>query len=147
MVGRKWRDEGKVAFYVRSGNTSTPEEQLERVGGSLQIRRRNCELPSGAIRAVESGFSGTDQAAAADISWVSLAYQPKNVAPVIDDIVVKIREFASTGFPLSLSGPGNAASSATAISARTPERIRLCKSMSADSSSGSFKNRSASAGI
>ena len=30
-----------------------------------------------------------DQGAAPNISWVSVAYQPKNVSPVIDDIAIQ----------------------------------------------------------
>ncbi len=48
---------GKVAFYVRSGNASSPREKLEPLGrDSLQKRlRRDNQLPASALPSVESG--------------------------------------------------------------------------------------------
>ncbi|MGC2331325.1 MAG: hypothetical protein WA581_07725, partial [Candidatus Acidiferrales bacterium] len=41
-------------------------------------------------------------------SWVNLAYQPKNVAPVIDDIAIQDPGIRVVGFPMQQSGPGTA---------------------------------------
>jgi hypothetical protein len=54
-------------------------------------------------------FLETDQGLPPSISWVSLAYQPKNVAPVVDDVVVEDPGIRATGFPMQPPGAGNAA--------------------------------------
>jgi hypothetical protein len=50
-------------------------------------------------------FSQTDDQAMPSISWVSIAYLPKNVAPVIDGIVVQNPGVRIQGFPTPPANP------------------------------------------
>jgi hypothetical protein len=52
-------------------------------------------------------FSDVSEESAPTVSWVSLAYQPKNVAPVIDDIAVQDPGIRLSGFPSQTSGPAS----------------------------------------
>ena len=59
VVGRKRAAQGKVEFYVRSGNTSDPEANWSAMGRPIRSGRgRNDRLPSRAIRAMEGCFYG-----------------------------------------------------------------------------------------
>ena len=54
-------------------------------------------------------FRTTDHGGAPSISWVSVAYQPKNVAPVIDDIAIQDPGVRAFSFAPQSNGPsGNA---------------------------------------
>ena len=82
--------QGKVAFYARSGNTSSPEKNWSAWTGpykSLSGEAVTC--PSARFIQWKAVFLETDKGAAPNISWVSIAYQPENVAPVVDDIAVQ----------------------------------------------------------
>ena len=48
--------------------------------------------------------SRPDQGLAPSISWVSLAYQPKNVAPVVDDVVVEDPGIRADGISHAAAG-------------------------------------------
>ncbi len=78
-----------IALYVRSGNTSNPEKNWSPWAGpytNAKGEKVNCP-PARFVqwRAVLRS-SG---APAPNLSWVSLAYLPKNVAPTIDVIVLQ----------------------------------------------------------
>ena len=81
---------GKLAFYVRSGNTSRPERNWSDWSGPYSSSGADkVSCPAARFAQWKVVFSQTDGEATPAISWVSLAYLPKNVAPVIDGIVVQ----------------------------------------------------------
>ena len=102
--------QGKVEFYVRSGNTSTPEDNWSPWTGPYKGSGGEAvTCPPARFVQWKAVFLETDQGQTPSISWVSLAYQPKNVAPVIDDIVVEDPGIRTAGFAVPPTGPGNAA--------------------------------------
>jgi sugar lactone lactonase YvrE len=104
--------QGKVALYVRSGNTSRPEDNWSPWSGPYKDPGGDAVgCPSARFvqwRVVFLNGSG-DQDGIPNLSWVNLAYLPKNVAPLIDDIVIQNPGVRVMGFPMQPSGPGNAA--------------------------------------
>jgi sugar lactone lactonase YvrE len=100
--------EAKVAFYVRSGNTSNPGDTWSPWAGPYQSSAgESVTSPPARFVQWKAIFLDTDQASAPSISWVNLAYLPKNVAPVIDDIAVQDPGIRVLGFPSQPSGPGS----------------------------------------
>jgi sugar lactone lactonase YvrE len=95
--GENGARDGKIAFYARSGNTSSPEKNWSPWAGpfkSPDSASVNC--PPARFAQWKAEF--LDTSGDPSISWVSLAYQPKNVAPVVEDVAiqdpgVRIREF------------------------------------------------------
>lgn len=101
---------GKVAFYVRSGNTSTPEDNWSPWAGPYKNSAGEAATcPPARFVQWKAVFLDVDRGEAPSISWVSLAYQPKNVAPEIDDIAVQDPGIRVVGFPAQPAGSGNAA--------------------------------------
>ncbi|HVB58601.1 MAG TPA: hypothetical protein VNE63_19530 [Candidatus Acidoferrales bacterium] len=102
--------QGKVAFYVRSGNTSSPENNWSawagpyKTSGSGEVR-----CPPARFVQWKAVFLEPDGAGTPTISWVSLAYQPKNVAPVINGIAIQDPGVRVVGFPAQPNGVGGAA--------------------------------------
>jgi sugar lactone lactonase YvrE len=79
---------GHIAFYLRSGNTSDPNAYWSPWAGPFHDPDGEAaSLPSGRFVQWKAVFH--DAPAEANISWVSVAYLPKNVAPVIDSILVQ----------------------------------------------------------
>lgn len=110
--------QGKVEFYVRSGNTSNPEKNWSPWAGPY----RNADgetvgCPPARFVQWKAVFRETNHGGAPDISWVSLAYQPKNVAPVIDDIAIQDPGIRAQGFPQTSGGPGTS----TPVQLRNPQ--------------------------
>jgi WD40 repeat protein len=102
--------QGKVEFYVRSGNTSSPEDNWSPWAGPYKNSAGEAvACPPARFVQWKAVFLDTDHEAIPSISWVSLAYQPKNVAPVVDDVVVEEPGIRAAGFPIQPAGPGNAA--------------------------------------
>ncbi len=103
--------QAKVQFYVRSGNTSNPEDNWSAWSGPYSISGSGpMDAPPARFaqwKAIFQNASNTGNVP--DIAWVSLAYQPKNVAPVIDDVVVEDPGVRATGFASQSGGPGNPA--------------------------------------
>jgi hypothetical protein len=114
--------DGKVVFYARSGNTSDPDKNWSRWFGpyaSGQGEAVGC--PAARFVQWKAEFQGAEATrsgaeGAPTISWVSLAYLPKNLAPVIDSVVledpgIRMRQLipttAFTGFtpPVQLRMP------------------------------------------
>ena len=107
--GQNGATDGKVAFYVRSGNTSNPGENWSPWAGpynSSSGAEPNC--PPARFVQWKAVFVDTDKGLPPDVSWVNLAYQPKNVAPAIDDIAIQDPGIRVVGFPVQPSGPGTA---------------------------------------
>jgi len=87
-----WGDDGatngQVEFYLRSGNTSNPEKNWSPWAGPYRNPRGEAvDVP--AARFVQWKVVFKSSAPGTNISWVSVAYLPKNVAPVIDSIIVQ----------------------------------------------------------
>lgn len=109
-----WQGDGldnKVALYARSGNTSNPENNWSAWSGPYKANGDTVDCPAARFvqwKAVflDSTSSGTEP----DISWVSLAYQPKNVAPVIDDIAIQNPGVRISSFSAQPGGPGSSVS-------------------------------------
>jgi len=116
-----------VSFYVRSGNTSTPDKNWSAWSGpygNLSGDRVTC--PPARFAQWKALFTNATAADAEDLSWVSLAYQPKNVAPVIDDIAIQepgIRLYSLT----NQTAPGNS----TPVVLRMPQQNGEASGMTA----------------
>ncbi|HEX2715557.1 MAG TPA: hypothetical protein VHM88_25525 [Candidatus Acidoferrales bacterium] len=78
-----------AALYIRSGNTSNPEKNWSPWAGPYNKGKgEKVSCPPARFvqwKAVLRGSGGP----APTLSWVSLAYLPKNVAPMIDAIVLQ----------------------------------------------------------
>ena len=91
---------GNVQSYVRSGNTSDPAHDWSDWAGPFDARQSGSpqgEAPKDAQSVAPSAryaqwkvvFTSRGSGAPPAVTWVKLAYQPRNIAPVIDDIVVQ----------------------------------------------------------
>ncbi len=101
---------GKLAFYVRSGNTSRPEKNWSEWSGPYSASGADrAACPAARFAQWKVVFSQADDEATPTVSWVSLAYLPKNVAPAIDGIVVQNPGIRIQGFAAPPAAPGAAA--------------------------------------
>src|ERR1700719_3377060 len=77
----------RLEFFVRSGNTEDPGKEWSRWFGPYSKPGTSAECPPARFgqgkAVIHDGRSGDG------ISWVSLAYLPRNVAPVIDAVAVQ----------------------------------------------------------
>jgi hypothetical protein len=118
--GENGATSGKVAFYVRSGNTSSPEKNWSPwVGPIKNSGGETVNCPPARFVQWKAVFLDTDGGGAPSISWVSLAYQPKNVGPVIDDIAVQDPGIRLQGFA---AAPGGSGAPAAPVQLRLPQR-------------------------
>jgi len=76
--------EPRLEFYIRSGNTEDPGKEWSKWVGPYTASGTQSEAP--AARFIQWKAVIHDGRPGDGIEWVSLAYQPKNVAPVIDGI-------------------------------------------------------------
>jgi hypothetical protein len=117
-----WGDnaaQGKVEFYVRSGNTSSPQKNWSPwVGPFKNPAGETVDCPPARFVQWKAVFADTDNGSVPDVSWVNLAYQPKNVAPAIDDIAIQDPGIRVQGFAPQSSGPTAPAS----VQLRLPQR-------------------------
>ncbi|MGC1364943.1 MAG: hypothetical protein WA829_04535 [Candidatus Acidiferrum sp.] len=101
--------EPRLEFFVRSGNTEDPDKDWSRWFGPYSKPGSAVEAPSARFfqwkAVIHDGRPGDG------IDWVSLAYLPRNVAPVIDAIV--------------LQDPGIRAQSTTIISSGQSPSVTL----------------------
>jgi hypothetical protein len=83
----KASSEPRLEFFVRSGNTDDPGKEWSRWFGPYSKPGGTIEAPSARFfqwkAVIHDGRPGDG------ITWVSLAYLPRNVAPVIDAIVLQ----------------------------------------------------------
>ena len=81
------RNDPRVEFFVRSGNTDDPGKEWSRWFGPYTKPGAATEAPSARFAqwkaVIHDGRPGDG------IDWVSLAYLPRNVAPVIDGIAIQ----------------------------------------------------------
>jgi outer membrane protein assembly factor BamB len=77
----------RLEFFARSGNTEDPGKEWSRWFGPYAKPGANAECPPARFvqwkAVIHDGRSGDG------VSWVSLAYLPRNVAPIIDGIAVQ----------------------------------------------------------
>jgi outer membrane protein assembly factor BamB len=102
-------NEPRLEFFVRSGNTEDPGKEWSRWYGPYTKSGAAMEAPPARFAQwkaiIHDGRPGDG------IDWVSLAYLPRNVAPVIDGI--------------ALQDPGVRAQSQTGIAAGQPTVVTL----------------------
>jgi len=80
-------NESRLEFFVRTGNTEDPGKEWSRWFGPYTKSGTAMEAPS--ARFVQWKAIIHDGRAGDGIEWVSLAYMPRNVAPVIDGIALQ----------------------------------------------------------
>jgi len=85
--GASHGNDPRVEFFVRSGNTDDPGKEWSRWFGPYSKSGAAAEAPSARFAqwkaVIHDGRPGDG------IDWVSLAYLPRNVAPVIDGIAIQ----------------------------------------------------------
>jgi len=105
---------GKVEFYVRSGNTSDPDDYWSPWAGPYSDASGNdAQCPPARFvqwkavfhLAAQRGVSQDAHQQQPTIAWVKLAYLRNNVAPVIDGIVVEQPGLRAQGFSSGGAGP------------------------------------------
>jgi hypothetical protein len=130
--------DGKVAFYVRSGNTSTPEDNWSAWSGPFKSASGEAiTCPPARFVQWRAVFVDTPRGLAPSISWVSLAYQPKNVAPVVDDVILEDPGVRAAGFPMQ---PAGGAPPAQLRYPRAPGSVAAMQVSGADSGGNSKNN-------
>jgi WD40 repeat protein len=101
--GTRTTKEGKEArleMFLRSGNTEDPGKEWSKWFGPYTTTEALIEAP--AARFVQWKAVIHDGRPGDGIDWVSVSYQPKNVAPVIDGIALQdagVRAVAPAGMP------------------------------------------------
>jgi hypothetical protein len=96
----------RIEFFVRSGNTEDPGKEWSRWFGPYTKSGAAAEAPSARFAqwktVIHDGRPGDG------IDWVSLAYLPGNVAPVIDGIAIQdpgVRAQSQTAMPSGQPSP------------------------------------------
>ena len=102
-------NEPRIEFFVRSGNTEDPSREWSRWFGPYTKSGSATEAPS--ARFVQWKAIIHDGRPGDGIDWVSLAYLPRNVAPVIDGIL--------------LQDPGIRAQSPVTLTSGQPQTVTL----------------------
>src|SRR5712664_3254310 len=102
-------DDPRLEFFVRTGNTEDPGKEWSRWFGPYSKSGAAIEAP--AARFVQWKAVIHDGRSGDGIEWVSLAYLPRNVAPVIDGI--------------ALQEPGIRAQSQSGVGASQPTVVTL----------------------
>jgi hypothetical protein len=137
--GENGATSGKVAFYVRSGNTSRPGENWSDWAGPYSnAGGETVTCPSARFVQWKVVFRETDGGGSPNISWVNLAYLPKNVAPSIDSIIVQSPGIRVQGFVSPVGGAGapmpvqlrvpptyNPSGPAAAVSSEIPKPVKV----------------------
>jgi WD40 repeat protein len=117
--GENGATQGKVSFYVRSGNTSNPEKEWSPWSGPYKSASgESVSCPPARFLQWKAVFQAAEKRDAPEVSWVSVAYQPENVAPVVDDIAIQDPGVRVQGFSASPGGPATPAS----VQLKTPQR-------------------------
>lgn len=88
----------RLEFFVRSGNSEDPSKEWSRWFGPYTKSGTEIESPS--ARFIQWKAVIHDGAPGDGIDWVSVAYLPRNVAPVIDGIVVQEPGVRAQGAPV-----------------------------------------------
>lgn len=100
----KENKEPRLELYVRSGNTEDPGKEWSVWFGPYNATDTPVEVPPARFlqwkAVIHDGRPGDG------IDWVSVAYLPKNVAPVIDGIAMQDPGVRAQA-PMGVSAPGN----------------------------------------
>ncbi|MBZ5527823.1 MAG: hypothetical protein LAN71_07990 [Acidobacteriia bacterium] len=96
----------RLSFFVRSGNTEDPGREWSPWAGPYTRPGETVHAP--AARFVQWKAVLRNAKAGEEIDWVSLAYLPRNVAPVLDAIVVQEPGVRVQGPFGSVGGAGQA---------------------------------------
>ena len=90
---------GKIDFYVRSGNTSQPDDYWSPWSGPYTNNAGDSvDCPPARFVQWKAVFHVSGQQNQPTLAWVKLAYLRKNVAPVIDGIAVQDPGLRAQGF-------------------------------------------------
>jgi WD40 repeat protein len=117
--GENGATQGKVSFYARSGNTSNPEKEWSPWSGPYSSAGGAAvTCPPARFLQWKAVFQVAGKRDAPEVSWVSIAYQPENVTPVVDDIAIQDPGVRVQGFSASPGGPATPA----AVQLKTPQR-------------------------
>lgn len=104
-----WGENGggaKIEFYVRSGNTSDPDDYWSPWSGPYTNGSgSNVNCPPARFVQWKAVFHVSGQQNLPALSWVKLAYLRKNVAPVMDGIAVQDPGLRAQGFEGNQEGP------------------------------------------
>lgn len=104
--GENGATDGAVALFARSGNTSNAEKNWSAWAGPFAGGMSE-PVGSPAARFVQwKAVLTNKRGAAPTISWVSLAYLPRNVAPEIERIAMQEPGVRAQGFQPQTSGGG-----------------------------------------
>ncbi len=97
--------EPRLEFYVRSGNTEDPGKEWSKWFGPYTKSGAEVEAPAARFfqwkAVIHDGRTGDG------IDWVSEAYQPRNVAPVIDGIALQEAGVRAQAPQVVIGQPGN----------------------------------------
>lgn len=109
--GENGSTNGAAQLYLRTGNTSNPEQNWSPWSGPFSNAQGDSSVPAARFAQWKAVFKSpaTPAAETPSIGWVSVAYLPKNIAPVVDAIVVQdpgIRT-QSPGGPVQSGQPQN----------------------------------------
>lgn len=105
--GGKSGGEPRLEFFVRSGNTEDPGKEWSRWFGPYTTSATPVAAP--AARFLQWKAVIHDGRPGDGIDWVSVAYQPKNVAPVIDGIALQDPGVRAQAQQIITAQPGNVA--------------------------------------
>lgn len=101
-LGTATSKEPRLEFYVRTGNTEDPGKEWSKWYGPYSASGAETAAPSARFAqwkaVIHDGRPGDG------IEWVTLAYQPKNVAPVIDGILLQDPGVRAQGQPALATG-------------------------------------------
>jgi len=103
--GSKQSRQPRLEFFVRSGNTEDPGKEWSRWFGPYTAPGTQMEVP--AARFLQWKAVIHDGRPGDGIDWVSAAYLPRNVAPVIDGIAMQDPGVRAQT-PVVITGPANA---------------------------------------
>ena len=94
----------RIAFFVRSGNTADPGTEWSPWAGPYTKPGESVQVPSARFAQWKAVIH--DRRPGNGIEWVSLAYLPRNVTPVIDAIVIQEPGVRAQGQPSITGAPG-----------------------------------------
>jgi len=90
--GENGSSQGQAQLFLRTGNTSNPEQNWSAWNGPFgHAQGAPAAVPAARFAQWKAVFKAppTSAAETPSIGWVSLAYLPKNVAPVVDAVVLQ----------------------------------------------------------
>lgn len=126
----------RIELYARSGNTSAPDDNWSAWFGPYRdAAGQTVECPPARFiqwKAVLRRGMGSAAATSPEIAWVTVAYLPKNVAPVINSVVIQ-----DHGVRVQGPNPGAANGLGTAP---MPVQLHLPASPNASASAFAFDN-------